>query len=336
MRNFIAKNNHTIHLASQLLKRHSGFNLIELMVAMVIGVFLLAVVGSIVWSAQLSFSTSNRLVRVQENGHLAKNMVTNDLKRARYMGSNMVLDTANLSGSEGPEAPAGECDPADTTWARMVKQGLFGVDDGQITGAGVSTYACITALVSGAGSYKRGDILTVRYAAPWDVSTFVDDKLYIRSSFVSSWIFLGKDESTASNDESSFSDPIKDVHELIAYSYYIGDSGRVCNSISGTAVVDSLFRVSINAGKTITEEIFPGIEDFQVQFSTDGIAYVNADGITDWDAVVATQIWLLAKSECEEIGLVDNNIRTLAGVTRPAPNDGFRRELYYSFVNHRN
>jgi prepilin-type N-terminal cleavage/methylation domain-containing protein len=335
MRTVIAKNNHTIHLASQLLKRHSGFNLIELMVAMVIGIFLLAVVGSIVLSAQLSFNTSNRLVRVQQNGHLAKNMVTNDLKRARYMGSNMVLDAANLFGTEGQEAPAAGCDTTTTTWARMVMQGLFGVDDVQI--AGGSTYACITALVSGAvGSYKRGDILTVRYAAPWDVSTFVDDKLYIRSSFVSSWIFLGINESNASNDESSFPDPIKDVHELIAYSYYIGDSGRDCNSINGTVDVDSLFRVSINAGNPTTEEIFPGIEDFQVQFSTDGIVYVDANNVTDWDAVVATQFWLLAKSECEEIGLVDNNIRTLAGVTRPAPNDGFRRELYYSFVNHRN
>jgi type IV pilus assembly protein PilW len=334
----MTKKIHAINLAPQLPRQQNGFNLVELMVAVVLGIFLVLGVTNILFSDQQSFNTSNELARVQENGYLAKNMLANDLKRARYMGADTDLNSGILLGTLGPQDPAPSCETGNTSWARMVKQGLFGLDEdnNQVID---SDYDCITNLNNVPGSYVRGDILTVRFASPWEVTNFENSRLYIRSSLTSSWIFTGEDNADLSNDEIAVAgtppDPLKSTHELIAYSYYIGNSGRT--DCTGQAV-PSLFRVSPNnAGQPVSEELFPGIEDFQVQFSLDGVNYINANAVVDWDDVIATQFWLLARSKCEEMGFIDNDgTRRLAGKIRPAPGDGFRRGLYSSIVSHRN
>ena len=329
---------------SPSLRLHSGFSLVELMVAIALGIFLVLGVTNILFSGQQSFNATNRIARVQENGQLAKNMLIDDLKRARYMGPNIELQ--NLAGTAGPVAPAPTVCNKDNNWGRMVAQGLSGIDDGQIDN---TVYQCITGInPNTAGAYIRGDILTVRYASPWQVTTFNADALYIRSTFTASWIFTGNNENNPANREQSSgiagvtdTDPISSTHELIAYSYYVGNSTRQCAG----QVIPSLFRISLdNNGQPQTEEIFPGIENFQVQFSTDGITYNNANNVPDtdgdgspWNDVVATQIWLLARSECPEGGFTDDEIREMpTGVNLPAPNDGFRRQLYSSVISHRN
>ena len=336
---------------SQLLRLQSGFSLVELMVAIALGIFLVLGVTNILFSGQQSFNATNRIARVQENGQLAKNMLIDDLKRARYMGANARL--ASLAGTAAAIDPAATCNNDDNTWGRMIKQGVFGIDDNQIRDDGV-TYECITRIDDDdRGGYRPDtDILTVRYAAPWksDVSDPNDpindtsnaDRLYIRSALRASWIFTGKDanDMTLNSDETGLSgsgERIKSTHELIAYSYYIGNSDRQCSG----EVIPSLFRVSLGAnGKPVTEELIPGIEDFQVQFSTDGTTYQDAHAITDWDAVVATQIWLLARSECEEGGHNDSEPYRLADEADYIPNngngDGYRRQLYSSIISHRN
>ena len=329
----------------QLPKLQSGFSLVELMVAIALGVFLVLGVTNILFSGQQSFNATTRIARVQENGQLAKNMLIDDLKRARYMGPNIELQ--NLAGTTGPVAAVPTaCNSGDNTWGRMVTQGLSGIDNGQINN---TVYQCITTInPNNSGAYVQGDILTVRYASPWQATAFNAQALYIRSTFTNSWIFTGNNVNNAANDEQSSgiagvndTDPINSTHELITHSYYVGDSTRQCAG----EPISSLFRVRLTSGIPRTEEIFPGIEDFQVQFSPDGINYFNANNVPDvdgdgspWNDVVATQIWLLAKSECPEGGFTDNDgTRQMpTGVNLPAPGDGHRRQLYTSIISHRN
>ena len=338
------KNIHVNHVTSPLLKWQAGFSLVELMVAIALGIFLVIGVTNILFSGQQSFNATNRIARVQENGQLAKNMLINDLKRARYMGANVELQ--NLGGSVGASAIASTCNRGNTTWGSMVEQGLFGLDNNQIDDNG-TTYGCITAINANPGIRIAGtDILTIRYASPWQPTTFNANTLYIRSSFTASWIFAGSNAGDVDNNEQSSNiagvndtDPINSTHELIAYSYYVGDSGRDCPEGSS---IPSLFRVSLdnNFRPRQVEEIFPGIENFQVQFSTDGSTYVDANAITDWDAVRSTQIWLLARSECPEGGHNDDRSYSSPGTTPDVsnyiPGDSYRREEYTSIISHRN
>lgn len=63
-----------------------GFSLVELMVSITIGLILLAGVLSIFFSSRVTFSTNERTARLQENGRVALDLVTHDIRSAGYQG----------------------------------------------------------------------------------------------------------------------------------------------------------------------------------------------------------------------------------------------------------
>ena len=64
----------------------SGFSLIELMVALVITLILIAGIGQIFLSSKKSFTIQNDLGRQQENGRYVLDTLAQDLRRAGYLG----------------------------------------------------------------------------------------------------------------------------------------------------------------------------------------------------------------------------------------------------------
>ncbi|RKZ90467.1 MAG: hypothetical protein DRQ43_11260 [Gammaproteobacteria bacterium] len=292
-----------------------GFSMVELMVAMVIGLFLISALVQVVLSGKKSFTAADHFSRLQENGRVTVSMLTSDLKRAGYMGGNSEIDT--IYGSAEKEDTAATCIGDDTSWGRMVAQSIYGID-----GTNVG-YACISN-----DDYLRGDVLTVRYASPWVGGAFEANQLYLRSSVFQGKIFHGSDEALVNN---IVTDQPQSVHELVAYAYFVGNSDRSCNG----AAVPSLFRVKLDSnGNPETEELLPGVEDFQVQYGEAG-QYVNADAVVDWDQVVSAQFWLLLRSECAETGFNDPRTYNL-GIRVYTPGDSFNRQLYSSVVAFRN
>lgn len=303
------------NINAKILHRQRGFSMVELLVAMLLGLFLLTALVEILLSGKQSFTAASHLSRLQENGRIATSMIVTDLKRAGYMGGNS--DIPNIFGSAGQAAAAISCATGDTSWGRMVTQRIVGLDD---TNAG---YACIPN-----SSYLRGDVLTIRYASPWPSGAFGANQLHLRSSLFEGKIFAGVDQALAAN---LVLDQPQSVRDLIAHAYYVGNSGRSC---SGQAV-PSLFRVRLgNNSQPLIEELLPGIEHFQVQYGVGG-QYIDADAVADWNQVVTARFWLLVRSECPETGFADARTYTL-GDQVYTPNDSFRRQLYSSVVMLRN
>jgi len=296
--------------------RQSGFSIIELLVAVTLGMFLMAALVEVLLSGNRSFTSANHLSRLQENGRIATGMIVIDLKRAGYMGGNSQIE--DILGSEGPVVPAITCPTADTTWGRMITERISGLDD---TNAG---YACIPN-----SSYLRGDVLTVRLASPWVVTGALSaNQMYLRTSMFEGKIFEGND--TADTDN-KVEDTPQSVHDLLAYAYFVGDSGRTCSG----AAVPSLFRVRLGpTGQPLTDELLPGVEHFQVQYGVNG-QYLDANNVADFDQVITARIWLLIRSECAETGFTDGRTYNL-GDQVYTPADSFRRQLYSSVVMLRN
>ena len=303
---------------SKVLSRQRGVSMVELMVAMALGVFLLFALIEILINGKQSFGSANHLSRLQENGRIATNLLVSDMKRAGYMGGNS--DVPNIFGTTGQQAPTAGCPTANTNWGRMVTQPIFGLDDTR-TG-----YACIPA-----GSYLRGDVLVVRHVAPWIApGALVATRPYLRSSLFEGKIFLGSAQANAIN---TVSDTPQSVRDLQAHAYFVGPSGRSC----GAAAVPSLFRVRLaDNGQPLVDELLPGIEHFQVQYGIND-QYVNANDIAlaDWPDVVTARIWLLVRSECSENGFTDGATYTMGDINY-TPNDSHRRQLYSSVVMIRN
>jgi type IV pilus assembly protein PilW len=297
-------------------QRQSGFSIIELLVAVTLGLFLMAALVEVLLSGNRSFTSANHLSRLQENGRIATGMIATDLKRAGYMGGNSEIN--QIPGSEGPVVPAITCPTADTTWGRMVTERISGLDD---TNAG---YACIPN-----ASYLRGDVLTVRLASPWVVTGALSaNQMYLRTSMFEGKIFKGSDTADINN---TVLDTPQSVHDLLSYAYFVGDSGRTCSG----AAVPSLFRVRLGpTGQPLTDELLPGVEHFQVQYGVNG-QYLDANNVADFDQVVTARIWLLIRSECAETDFTDGRTYNL-GDQVYTPADSFRRQLYSSVVMLRN
>jgi hypothetical protein len=217
----------------------------------------------------------------------------------------------------------------------MLTHKVFGKDDNR-TG-----YDCLPS------STHVGDILTVRYAAPWLIGgtttpAFSDNMIYMRSSLFSGTLFLGSAEA---------SNPVPDAirtAEVVARAYFIHPSGNSdANKCPGSDSVPSLYRLTLDrsSGGLTSEEVAYGVENLQVQYGLDTDAtpdnsvdqYVDAMAPTDtrWDQVIAVRLWLLARAECPETGFTNTNTYAM-GNQNITPNDAYRRQLYTSTVMLRN
>jgi type IV pilus assembly protein PilW len=336
-----------------LYRRCHGFSLVELMVALVITLILLAGIGQIYLSSKKSFTIQDTLGHQQENARYAVETIAQDLRRASYWGGN--ADIELISGTAPMLNDDGTC-KTDTTWGRMLDRPIFGMNNPN-TGTPKSGYDCIPD-----SDYLGSDILVTRYQAPWQVGSqttpdFEANRLYLRSSLTASGealgrIFQGKDADKIDNDmdydlstpsaPDAAAPPDERVAELVAHAYYIGPSPTT--KCRGTAV-PSLLRESLDdSGKPAAEEIATGVEKFEVKYGIDTDGDKSADDYvdagdskidSDWSNVIAVQYWLLTRAECPETGYTNTNTYTLAGVDYK-PNDSYRRQLYTTTVMLRN
>ncbi len=293
--------------------------MVELIVAMALGLFLLFALIEILVNGKQSFGSASNLSRLQENGRIATDLVVSDLKRAGYIGGNS--DVPRISGTTPPLNPNSNCLAASRNWGRMIEQPIFGKN-----GTETVSYDCIVP-----AWYLRGDLLVVRHAAPWvETGALSANRYYLRSSLFSGRTFIGSAEGNAQNE---VTETPNSVREILAHGYLVGLSGRTCNG----AVVPSLYRIGLSdAGLPERNELLPGVEHFQVQYGIDN-QYLNANEISlaSWSDVTTVRIWLLVRSECSESGYSDTATYTMGDVNYVV-NDSFRRQLYSSVVMIRN
>ena len=63
-----------------------GVSLVELMVSITIGLILIAGVMSIFFSSKVTYMANEKTARLQENGRVALDLITHDLRSAGYLG----------------------------------------------------------------------------------------------------------------------------------------------------------------------------------------------------------------------------------------------------------
>lgn len=319
--------------------------MVELMVAMVITLVLMAGISQIFLGSKKSFTIQDTLGRMQENGRYAMEIISTDLRRAGYWGGNAdinkIEDNTPAGVLTGNKIATDDGTCTNTNWARMLTHSIFGLDDTR------SGYTCLKPLAS--GTTHVGDILVTRYAAPWVVGgvttpNFVNNQFYIRSTLFSGKLFRGQDQ--AAND--IVIGTVKRTAELVSDGYYISNSANADpNKCTGSAVIPSLYRVSMSNGALVNEEIAYGVDQFQVQYGIDTNddgsvdSYINAPAAASaqWGQVVAARIWLLTRAECPDPAMTtaDQSTRTyVMGNQSYTPNDTYRRQLYTSTVQLRN
>jgi type IV pilus assembly protein PilW len=315
-----------------------GMTLIELMVALAIGAFLMIGAVTVFQHSRTTFRINDNVSRLQENARFALDTLVSDIRMAHYWG--LTARSVNVTGRRKPTDPAG-LGPATCgqNWTINLESAVEGANNGY-------TWNC----AGFAPVETNADTLVVRRASEEALAAaaLTAGTLYIQSNRQGGQIFAG----TAI--PATYTAATSETHRLIADGYYVS---RTSSLSSAGNLVPSLRRQTlVGGGRIENQEIMTGVEDMQVELGVDtdlpGTAnrgaidrYVNSDdpilnpanaAYIPYAEVLAVRIWLRLRAERTENGFVDTVGYAYADQNVPAFNDGFRRIVVSKTIYMRN
>jgi type IV pilus assembly protein PilW len=335
-------------------RQQLGVSLIELMVAMLLGLFLIFGAVTIYQQSRTTFRTTEAVARLQEVARLAFDVLESDVRMASYWGLNnravyIINRAAPGTGLPAPFTSAhgvriNQCGTGtNSNWAINLDQYL----DGSNNSYSLSCPAAFTiGVVSGAN--PTADTLIIRRAADAPPATLDVDRIYLQTSRIQGTLFVPTagcvNPLDASCIPAAYAPPASQSRELVVHAYYLTTRSTL------RADVPSLRRKSfgnVNAGTAadaITdEEIVPGVEDMQVRIGIDTNGDTNIDQYVNPGAVpvganpVSATIWLRIRSEEREQGHVDGNSYIYADMANAfEPDDNYRRIVVSKTIQLRN
>lgn len=322
------------------IKMHSrGFTLIEMMIAVTVGLFILGAVSAVAINSARSNRANDRTSELQTNGRYALDLIRRDVQHAGQSGlmppTEMVSSrTSGFFSTASGVAVTSDCSAG---FALRLEQPIWGLND---TNPNASCPTIPTA------NYARGDVLVVRYADmtayPVNATTptaapasLQANDIYYRSAYDTSRIF----QKGVVAPVAVGTGPMQD-QQLRTYIYYIQPN------TTGADRVPSLHRLSLTAGAMTDELVASGIENLQVLYgsvnaTTGAIQYMNASAVADWTTVKSVRVWILARNSGNERNEAYSNTTVYSmGDTTYTPtvgtNDQFRRQVYTATIDLRN
>lgn len=275
--------------------RHRGMTLIELTVAMAIGLFLIGGALYVYSQSKNSYRASDSLARLQESARFAMDTLEPDIRLARFWGLNS--EPALITNPAGLEAT---CDGAAAPWALDDLSAAVAAQDDAFD-LGCPTF--------NDNPRDGSDVLILRHAEPWqaNVEPLADDgRLQVQTTLAQGRLFndgiepLGADAST---------------HNVTINAYYVS------NESSFDPALPSLRRLTLGPdGEFDDQEVIPGVENLQVQLGMDTDRDGDVDRYVDGDhplvtfgaagfdpdaQVIAVRIWMLVATPADDPAWVD-------------------------------
>lgn len=317
--------------------KEAGFTLIEMMIAITIGLGILAGLVGVLAVSSSNSRTNDRSSELMTNGRYALNSMKQELRQAGFRA----YTWAEPSTPSALGALTNECLEAGATagsFVANIRQGIWGANNINPFSA-----SCIPD-----ASYADGnDVMVVRRlsATPEAPSA---NKISFQSSYAVGQVFRGATAPVFQNSPTPLAS-----FDVDTYVYYIRPWTV---SVDESPLVPALVRVSLNKGvlvdpKMESELVASGIEHLQVQYGQlsntqpettqflDTLAGASSDAAaTAWDDVNSVRIWLLARNSNAEPGYSNTNSYVMGDQTYDfsAAPDGFRRQLFTTVVQLRN
>ena len=276
-----------------------GITLIELTVAMAIGLFLIGGALYVYAQSKNAYRASDSLARLQESARFALDTLEPDIRLARYWGLNS--EPARIV---VPPAMAVNCGAVDMSAVALNLTEPVGIEDDAYNLVGCPAYKNAPR----AGS----DMLILRHAEPWKngVRPGADgNRLQVQTTLAEGRLFkdINLPLAPAAGTNST--------NDVAINAYYVSNESSFDDSLP------SLRRKSLDAnGRLADEEIIPGVENLQVQFGVDTDRDGDVDRYVDRDQplmtpgapgydpdaqVIAVRIWLLVGTPADDPAWVD-------------------------------
>lgn len=325
-----------------------GYTVIELMIALVLGLFLVGGVIQVYLSNKQTFRFNDALARVQETGRLAMETLAHDIRMADFWGCaavgngasavNNMLDQTNAdyqdymaSVGSGISGTEGGADPDSLTLA-----GAFG--GGAQVSQVPSAQSASLQVVKPSG-VSVGDIVFVSDCQSADIFQVENvnvtgnspDETVVHNSGNPSGVAPGNSKTNMSKVYQQDAQ----IFQIRRNAYSIG------TGINGEP---TLFRAVDGAAAGLDNMLAAGVEDMQILYGEDlepdGVAdrYVAADAAgLDMDSVVSIRVSLLVRSEAENVLDEPQNV-SFNGQTLPDADvaDKRLRQVFTTTVGVRN
>ncbi len=332
------------------MRRHTrsrGFNLLEVLIALVIGLTLIAAFLVVLQRSQHGFTTSESLARLHDSARHAMAVLVSDIEHAGFYGLapadrvRVVRAGATLAEGDALSQPFEAMAVAATAVAGLpsgahdcgvnfavdLRRPIQGADNRYALGADALDCA---PTASAGGAAGTADTLTLRHAS-LATTPARTGRLQIFSSAraASAPLLLFADGSAPG--------PVDDQHEirdLEVRSYYIANDS--VDRPGWPALRVKSLTESRGAAQFRDEEIMTGVEDLQVEFAVARmesgarvVTYVAADSpLAISRDIVAVRLWLRVRADVTERGHHDDRPLTYANVVfTPTTTEARQRRL---------
>jgi len=317
-------------------QRARGLSMVELLVAISIGLFLVGGAGFILINSKRSYTETDRLSRVGETARFAMMILGKDIRQAGYFGA---AGVANLSTDPDLNTVADDCNsPGDAygfaNYFRVVRASAAGAALGCIADAVPDSDIIVvktveaTPLTDGARDDRSDDTGTIDTPRALDAQ-----RVYVLANNDRGILFRGNDASPPALGVGG-DVPFGEAWPYVVNIYYV----RAGNT-------PTLSRLSLRWNGTrqamLREDLAEGVEQMRVQLgedtSLDGDVdtMVDSTTVTDWGRVLSAQPSMLVRSLQPEPGYQDDRTYQLANATF-TPGGSFRRTVISQTVSIRN
>jgi type IV pilus assembly protein PilW len=334
----------------RLSHRQAGFSLVELMIAIVIGLFLMAGVSALISQQSSTRTELDKSARQIENGRYAFTLLEDDIQHAGYYGQ-FGGTFAALSALPDP------CAIDKTSIGNSLALPMQGYD------APTTVPAPLSACLPNANHVAGTDILVVRRLETTDtlptLATAVAGQVYVQTTPAGTPLTdVGPDPTPATPSKYTLvqNDGVTPaaLRRYIEHIYFISP----CNILAAGATtctagadggkpVPTLKRLEIavagGVSNWVTTPLVDGIENLQLDYGVDAVGagapavpFITAPALADWPNVMAVQVNLLARNT-QVSAFVDSTLAAktysmgAAGSAGPF-SDNFKRHVYTGIV----
>jgi len=310
------------HIA-RMARRQTGLTLVELMVALAIGSFLIIGAVQIYSQSRQSYIVNESIAKVQDTATFAMDAIEADLRMASNWGRmsrGLGVEGRSVTGDANPTGLAGIPGECGVDWVLDLAMPVDGDNNGY-------ALPCPPAEIIQANS----DHVVVRRATVAPVPLEAG-RIQIQTTRVQGEVF------TDGAVPTSFTPVDSSTHNLLVTSYYVASDSDLIPGVP--TLRRKVLRMTAGVADIVDEEIAPGVENLQVQFGIDVNEdntvdrYVNpGDGVYDpTDAayipgarIITARVWLVVRGVDIEVGITDDRTYTPGDVNLGQYADQFRR-----------
>ena len=332
--------------------RQLGLTLLELMISLTIGLFLVAGISTLIARQSSTRAELDKSARQIENGRYAMTLLQDDIQHAGFYGQ-------YASGFTALTALPNPCDVTAATIDTALAMPLQGYD------APASVPAPLSTCLPDANHIRGTDILVVRRLEASDtlptINSLVGGQIYVQTTPIAKVTGLGPDPSPAIPSVYTLKQKdtvtAAELRKYVQRIYFLSPCGTYATGATQcTAAADNgspvptlkRLEMTVVAGVTTmaTTPLVDGIENMQFDYGVDntGVAGALGDGtpttpfvtttsVDNWPNVMAVQVNLLARNADRTGGYVDSKTYSMgvAGTVGPF-SDAFKRHAYSTNV----